>query len=119
MRGDDFFRSKPVTALSGAVYSTQTGDMRKSAPAAAAALPDGKNIRIAIEKKGRGGKTVSVIHGLPLAADALQTLCTALKKRCGSGGSVVDQSIEIQGEHRGALLEALRAAGFSAKLAGG
>ena len=51
-----------------------------------------------MEKKGRGGKTVTTISGVPLAEDALKELASALKKRCGCGGALKDGVIEIQGE---------------------
>jgi translation initiation factor 1 len=62
---------------------------------------------------------VTVIEGLGLAGDALAALAKDLKKKCGSGGSVRDGVIEIQGEHRDRLVAELRARGFDAKRAGG
>ena len=56
-------------------------------------------IRIRRETKGRGGKTVTTITGLPLLGEPLKELASALKKRCGCGGGVKDGVIEIQGEH--------------------
>jgi translation initiation factor 1 len=71
------------------------------------------------EVAGRGGKAVSVISGLPLAAADLHALASRLKKLCGAGGAVRDGVIEIQGEHRGRLVEELRRLGYDAKRAGG
>jgi len=81
--------------------------------------PGDGNVRIRRETKGRGGKTVTTISGLPLEADALKLLGAELRRLCGTGGSVKNGMIEIQGEHRDRLLEALRARGFAAKRAGG
>lgn len=76
-------------------------------------------VRVGRETKGRAGKGVSVISGLPLRGDSLQQLATQLKKRCGSGGTVRDGSIEIQGDHRDSLVAELIKLGYAAKRAGG
>jgi len=76
-------------------------------------------VRVARETKGRAGKGVTTITGLPLSADALAQLAAKLKKRCGSGGTVRDGVIEIQGEHRDAVLAELIKLGWPAKRAGG
>ena len=118
---DDLFggkKNKPA-ATSSSVYSTDAGDLRKQQRQVTAAIPDGKTIRIHRSSGGRAGKIVSVIKGLPLAAESLETLCSSLKKRCGTGGSVVDGHIEIQGEQRELLMKLLLEQGFVAKLAGG
>jgi translation initiation factor 1 len=62
---------------------------------------------------------VTLISGLPLAEAALETLAGELKRRCGSGGTVRDGLIEIQGEHRDRLVAELVRRGFAAKRAGG
>ena len=79
----------------------------------------GGPVRVARATQGRGGKAVSVITGLPLDAAALAALAAELKKRCGSGGTVRDGSIEIQGEHRDTLVAELQRRGYDAKRAGG
>ncbi len=76
-------------------------------------------VRVARETKGRGGKAVTVITGLALAPDALLELAKVLKQRCGSGGTVRDGVLEIQGEHRETILAELLKRGFDAKGAGG
>ena len=76
-------------------------------------------MRVAREVAGRGGKAVSVILGLPLAAEQLEALARELKKLCGAGGAVREGRIEIQGEHRDRLVEALRQRGYEAKRSGG
>ena len=76
-------------------------------------------IRIHRQTKGRKGKGVTLIEGLPLAADELKTLAKQLKKSCGSGGTVKDGAIEIQGDYREQVLASLLKLGYQAKLAGG
>ncbi len=76
-------------------------------------------VRVAREVAGRGGKAVSVILGLPLAAEQLEALARELKRLCGAGGAVREGRIEIQGEHRDRLVEALRQRGYEAKRSGG
>lgn len=76
-------------------------------------------VRINREAKGRKGKTVTVITGVPLEGEALQELGVDLKKRCGSGGTVKDGVIVIQGDHREAVLQEIKKKGFPVKLAGG
>lgn len=71
------------------------------------------------ETKGRGGKAVTVITGLRLSVAELEAIAGELKRRCGSGGTVKEGVIEIQGDHRDAIVVALRARGFDAKRAGG
>uniref|UniRef100_C6DYZ3 Translation initiation factor SUI1 n=1 Tax=Geobacter sp. (strain M21) TaxID=443144 RepID=C6DYZ3_GEOSM len=110
------------------VYSSEFGRMcpgcgkplkdcvcRKNASAPAG---DGV-VRLRRETKGRGGKTVIVITGLPLDADKLTALAGELKRRCGCGGTVKDGVIEIQGDHADVLLAELVKRGHKAKRAGG
>ena len=76
-------------------------------------------VRVGRETRGRKGKGVTVVTGLPLEAGELQDLAKRLKARCGAGGTVRDGVIEIQGEHRDAVVRELEAEGFAAKKAGG
>jgi translation initiation factor 1 len=76
-------------------------------------------VRVRRESKGRGGKTVMVITGLPLDAVALTALGGELKRRCGCGGTAKDGVIEIQGDHGELLVEELVKRGYKAKRAGG
>ena len=76
-------------------------------------------VRIRRESKGRGGKTVTVITGLPLADEALKALAGELKRRCGSGGTVKEGMVEIQGDHADLLLTELQQRGYKVKRAGG
>lgn len=81
--------------------------------------PVPSRVRVGREVAGRGGKGVSVISGLPLAAPDLEALATRLKRLCGAGGAVRDGTIEIQGEHRDRLVAELRQLGYDAKRSGG
>ena len=76
-------------------------------------------IRLHRETKGRGGKTVTVIEGVPLPRSELKALAKSLKKRCGVGGSVGDDVIEIQGDAREIAKTELERLGYRVKLAGG
>jgi translation initiation factor 1 len=76
-------------------------------------------VRIARETKGRKGKGVTLVTGLPLDGEGLAELARQLKQCCGSGGTVRDGVIEIQGDHRDRLEEELRGRGYRVKRAGG
>ena len=76
-------------------------------------------VRVWKEKKGRKGKVVTVVSGLAFAAQDLKTLAGEFKKLCGSGGSVKNENIEIQGDHTQDILDALTDRGICAKRAGG
>ena len=76
-------------------------------------------VRVRRETQGRGGKTVTTVSGTGLASDALAALASDLKRRCGTGGSVKDYVIEIQGDHRPVIVAELEKRGFTVKLAGG
>jgi translation initiation factor 1 len=80
---------------------------------------DSGTVRVSRQTHSRAGKAVTVISGLPLAAAELELLASELKRRCGSGGTVKDGAIEIQGEHRDMLVAELVRRGFAAKRAGG
>jgi translation initiation factor 1 len=76
-------------------------------------------VRVARQTQGRAGKAVTVVTGLPLDAAALEGLASELKRCCGSGGTVKDGVIEIQGEHRDTVVAQLIRRGYQAKRAGG
>ena len=111
----------------GLVYSTDTGRMCPGCRQAVAScickkaqmpVTDG-TVRVSRETKGRGGKSVTVIKGLPLDALALAQLGKQLKAQCGSGGTAKDGVIEVQGDHCDQLVEALKKLGYAVKRAGG
>jgi translation initiation factor 1 len=105
------------------VYSTDGGGRRRdtrrqSAPAPARpSLPDDGVVRVFREKGGRGGKTVTVVRGLP--ASDLRTIAGHLKRRCATGGAIKQDAIELQGDHRDAVVALLTEQGRRVKLAGG
>ena len=109
------------------VYSSESGLVKQPAAPAKGKpgqkpvqpSPNDGTVRLRRETKGRGGGTVIVISGVPLAEAALKELAGALKKRCGCGGTIKDGIIEIQGDHRDKLLLELQNRGFRVKLAGG
>jgi len=76
-------------------------------------------VRVGREVKGRSGKPVTTVRGLPLPPPQIDELATRLKKRCGSGGTVRDGVIEIQGDHRDVILGELGKLGWQAKKSGG
>jgi translation initiation factor 1 len=88
--------------------------------ASARAVPAGDGIgRVSREKQGRGGKTVTVVRGLPLDADALATLGKRLRTACGAGGTCKDGVLEVQGDHAERVMAFLQAEGLKAKRSGG
>ena len=76
-------------------------------------------VRVSRDKKGRRGKTVTVVTGLPGSAAALAEVATTLKRLCGSGGTVSGDTVEIQGDHRDRVVAKLTELGHRVKLAGG
>ncbi len=120
--------SKRKNANSRLVYSTESGRLcpqchrpvtecvcGKDRPASAG---DGI-VRLQRETKGRGGKAVTVITGIPLAGSELKTLAKELKRKCGVGGALKEGNIEIQGDQRTLLKTELEKRGFTVKIAGG
>jgi len=99
------------------VYSTDSG--RINQPKQKIVTPSDGFARIRRETKGRKGKGVVVISGLGLDNKALKELAKKLKKTCGTGGSVVDETIEVQGDKREVIQQVLEKAGFKVKFTGG
>lgn len=100
------------------VYSTNP-DYRIEEEEETKKLPSEQNLRIWLEKGGRGGKIASVIKGYIGTENDLKELGKKLKKSCGTGGSAKDGEIIIQGDHRDKILALLVKAGYKAKKAGG
>lgn len=113
----------------GLVYSTDGGRMCPECrqvlaqcicKAAAKTAPAGDGVvRVSRETKGRGGKSVTLVRGLALDPLALAVLGKQLRTACGSGGTVKDGVIEVQGEHCERIIEALKKHGHNARRAGG
>ena len=76
-------------------------------------------VRVSRETKGRGGKAVTLVKGVLLDAAALAQLGKQLKAACGTGGTVKDGVIEVQGDHIERVMEALKKQGYTVKRAGG
>ncbi len=122
--------SPGLSGLSSLVYSTDHGrvcpqcrqaraDCRCAALQAALPAGDG-TVRVSRENKGRGGKTVTLVRGLPLPLAELETLGKQLRSHCGSGGTVKDGVVEVQGDHAVRVLAWLQAQGYpKAKRTGG
>ncbi|MGH9220308.1 MAG: stress response translation initiation inhibitor YciH [Vicinamibacterales bacterium] len=79
------------------------------------AIPDRVVAKLRMEKKGRGGKTVTVVFGLPNNAEFLKTLCGELKRACGCGGAVTDDGVELQGDLRDRVRAQLERKGYIVK----
>jgi len=82
-------------------------------------LPNQQNLKVEASRKGRGGKTVTVISGFQGKPEILADLAKQLKAQCGTGGTVKDNEIEIQGEHKQKIAEILKKLGYKAKISGG
>lgn len=104
---------------SNLVWSSDDGDLRKARAPKAARAQDGGRVKVRREVAGRRGKAVTTVSGVPLGEDALRELAGRLKKRCGVGGSAKSGVIELQGDHRDAVVELLRGEGYDVVLAGG
>jgi translation initiation factor 1 len=126
--------------MSGLVYSTEKGRMcpdcgqpaakcdcsrvraaagtHRTAAAVKNPVPRDGIVRVGRETKGRKGKGVTLVMGVPLAPEELAELCTKLKKKCGSGGAVKDGVIEIQGDHRDTIVDDMTAQGWTVKRIG-
>ena len=88
-------------------------------PQPVSAPPSEQQAHVRRETKGRGGKTVTVVGCLELTPSDLRDLGKALRKTCGTGGTVKDGVIELQGDHRETVVMALQALGYRAKITGG
>lgn len=111
----------------GLVYSTEFG---RACPECSKAieqctcsqetLPEGDGtVYVSRETKGRGGKVMTLVKGVPLIGAELKTLAKELKKKCGVGGALKEGVIEIQGDQRDLLVSELTKRGFKAKKSGG
>lgn len=119
---------KSGSSNSSLVWSSELGRVCPGCGKAAAscscskklARPAGDGVvRVRRETKGRGGKTMSVVTGVPVDDAALTALAGELKRRCGSGGTAKDGMIEIQGDHCELLVAELTRLGYTVKRSGG
>ncbi|MBH8563945.1 translation initiation factor [Nostoc sp. CENA67] len=81
--------------------------------------PQQQNLRVQATRAGRKGKTVTVITGFQAKPETLADLVKQLKTQCGTGGTVKENEIEIQGDHKQKILEILTKLGYKAKISGG
>ncbi len=100
------------------VYASGKGRISQAPPNPRAPRGDGI-VRVRRETQGRGGKTVTSIAGVGVSEGKLKDLAGELKRLCGTGGTVKDWVIEIQGDHRDKIVAALQERGYTVKLAGG
>ncbi len=122
----ELHRAKPFFPMSKdnrpKVWSSERGDLRKEnkkSVAVASKLPAQQLVYIHRESKGRGGKTVSLVKNLMLSERDIKALAKKLKQACGSGGTVKNGIIEIQGEHRQRIAGVLQKLGYKVKISGG
>ena len=104
------------------VWSSDRGDLRKretGAQKVKSLPPHEQTVYLHRDSKGRGGKTVTLVKRLVLSGEDMKELAATLKQVCGSGGTVKEGVIEIQGEHREKIAEALKKIGYKVKIAGG
>ena len=104
------------------VWSSDQGDLRKQSSQNSVTKslpPNQQTVYLHRDSKGRGGKAVTLVKKLVLSEDDMKELAKKLKQVCGSGGTVKDDLIEIQGEHREKIADALMKMGYKVKFAGG
>jgi translation initiation factor 1 len=110
----------PKRSADRVVWSSTDGDLRKARdPKLKARVAAGGRVKVRRETSGRRGRAVTTVADVPLDDEGLKELAGRLKKRCGVGGAVKDGVIELQGDHREAVMEVLRGDGYDAVLAGG
>ncbi|MEI6891476.1 MAG: stress response translation initiation inhibitor YciH [Pontiella sp.] len=100
------------------VFSSDKGRIKPEKKKQQAPSGDGI-VRVGRETKGRKGKGMTVITGVPMHPEGLKDLAKALKQKCGTGGTVKGQTIEIQGDQRDLLVAELQSLGYTVKKAGG
>ena len=104
------------------VWTSEQGDLRKNESGAHRVIslpPQQQTVYLHRDVKGRGGKAVTHVKKLILSEEDMKDLAKKLKQVCGSGGTLKDDVIEIQGEHREKIAEALSTIGYKVKIAGG
>jgi translation initiation factor 1 len=104
---------------SNMVWSSSDGDLRKARDPKTKTRQTTGPVKVRREIAGRKGKGVTTVFNLPLNDIEIRDLAAKLKKRCGVGGSAKDGVIELQGDHRDAVVAALEADGYDVVRAGG
>jgi len=100
------------------VWSSESGRQTQNPQKPIAAPENDGIVRISRQTKGRKGKGVTLITGVPLEGSDLKNLARELKQRCGTGGTIKNGIIEIQGDHRDLLCAELSKNGWTVKKAG-
>lgn len=95
------------------------GDEETDDESTAELSPNQHSLKIQVSRKGKGGKTVSIVSGFQVSEETLQSLTKQLKNQCGTGGTSREAEIEIQGDHRQQLQGILTKLGYKVKLSGG
>ena len=120
MNGFEKNASRPVYSSEKGRLCPQCGEAIKQCCCQDISVKPGDGIvRISFETKGRKGKGVTVIRGIPLAGAELKDCAKALKKLCGSGGAIKQDSVEVQGDHRSQLIAYMGKQGWHVKSCGG
>ena len=102
------------------VYREFGGDNSAATERAVPDLPPSQqNLRVQSSRAGRKGKTVTIITGFQAKPETLTALLKQLKSQCGAGGTVKENEIEIQGDHKQKLLQVLTQIGYKVKISGG
>src|SRR5687767_15551503 len=107
------------------VWSSEEGDLRKTPSPRPSPMrerekpPQQQTVYLHRESSGRGGKAVTLVKNLVLSAEDLKALAKKLKQECGTGGTIKDRVIEIQGEQREKIADILHKLGYKVKIAGG
>jgi translation initiation factor 1 len=104
------------------VWSSDQGDLRKkrvNSASGVSRLPEQQIVYLHRQTSGRGGKAVTLVKNLALSNDDLNALAKKLKKECGTGGTIKDGVMEIQGEQRQRIAAVLQKLGYRVKVAGG
>jgi len=103
-----------------AVYAEFATERTAATERAVPDLPPNKQtVKVEVSRKGRGGKTVTVVSGFQHRPETLKALAKKLKAQCGTGGTAKENIIEIQGDQADTVLTALQKAGYTAKRSGG
>jgi len=97
----------PVPEATETIYDEEVDDIIQTLP------KKQQKLRLAMERAGRGGKTVTIIRGFVGSDEDMNALCKLLKQKCGVGGTAKDGEIIIQGDHRTRLLEILKNEGYT------
>jgi len=108
------------------VWTSEQGDLRKKDPTPNPYLnrrgglpPQQQTVYLHRDSSGRGGKAVTLVKNLVLSANDLKNLAKKLRQDCGTGGTIKDGMIELQGEQREKIADILRKLGYKVKIAGG